>query len=129
MLATASSSGVGAGVPSRRARDSASPWSVYWLLVSRTSSSVVESCAYQIRHGRLAGAFTGISISIRPVVPKILTRWYGDSCVEQVNVAVPEANESMPDTSRSVLNLGSYSTMLHTRVGSAPKMKRENETL
>ena len=42
-----------------------------------------------MRQGRSGGALNGISISIRPVVPKMLTRWYGASCVPHVNVAVP----------------------------------------
>jgi hypothetical protein len=34
--------------------------------------------------GRSGGALTGISISIRPRVPKMCTRWYGTICVLQV---------------------------------------------
>ena len=79
----------------------------------------------KMRHGLSGGALNGISISMRPVVPMMCIRWYGTSCVEQVNVAWPDGKSRITDASRSTPKSGSFSSSPNTRVGSSPKIIRD----
>src|SRR6266700_407110 len=130
IFAIASSSGTGTSLPSRIARENASPCTVYWLQVGITSvitplprASLPSST--RISHGRSFGALKGILISIRPFVPRNCMRWYRTSCVPHVNTDCPEGNSNIAEASRSVPNSGSLSAIPATRNGSSPKTQRD----
>src|SRR5579862_3855378 len=75
MLAMPSSRGTGTGVPSRMALENASPCSVYWSTTGKVSVLIPEKVrspveSMKMRVGRSGGALKGISISMRPFVPR-----------------------------------------------------------
>src|SRR5260370_1423537 len=100
IFAIASSSGTGTSLPSRIARENASPCTVYWLqvgiicVVTPLPRASLPSST-KISHGRSFGALKGILISIRPLVPKNCMRWYRTSCVPHPNTASPEGHSNI----------------------------------
>ena len=79
-----------------------------------------------MRQGRSFGALNGISISIRPAVPKMFVALVGRELGPQVNVAVPWKNSSTADVRRSMPSFGSRSMWPSTRLGSSSKMNRDS---
>src|SRR6266403_1786293 len=80
IFAIASSSGTGTSLPFRIARENASPCTVYWSQTGIDSVRIPppntsRPSSIKIRVGLSFGALNGISISIRPFVPKNCIRW------------------------------------------------------
>src|SRR5208282_5046137 len=91
MFAMESSTGTGTCVSSRTALEKASPCSVYWSQAGKVSVAIPPPerspvASMKMRVGRSGGALTGISISMRPRVPRKWMRWYGINCVLQVKM-------------------------------------------
>src|SRR4029077_10548538 len=80
MFAIASSRRTGTSPPSRTARENAFPCSIYWSQIGIVSIRIPppktsRPSSIKILVGRSGGALNGISISIRPVVPRNCIRW------------------------------------------------------
>src|SRR5258705_485782 len=72
----------------RPPRSTLFPYTTLFRSGSKIISSVPVFVLSQIRVDLSGGALNGISISIRPSVPRIFTRWYDINCVEHVNEEV-----------------------------------------
>jgi len=104
----ASSSGTGTSLPSRIARENASPCTVYWsqtgiVSIRIPAPNTSRPSSINIRQARSGGAIKRYLDLDPPCRPKNCILWYATSCVLQVNTACPDGNSRIADANRSVL--------------------------
>ena len=130
-LASASSSGMGTGVPSRIARENRSPWIVYWSHVSnvivstdaaREVAPVVQEDAARPVRRRVE---RDLDLDARRACRSICTRWYGaDLRAAGEDRRGPPRTPAPPEARRSVPKRGSQLQA----AGHAPRLRAEQES-